>query len=432
VRHQAVLAQHAETTRAELVGADDRRPAIGSQFRVLLAIITATAIGASGLAAGGTATALLGIELTGTDAVAGVPMMLLVIGSALGAVLITRLSTALGRARGLSGGYVLGASGALVTVLAATGGGFTLLLVGSTLLGCANAAVFLTRYAAAEIGGGAGRGHALGLTLFGTAIGAVLSPQLLGPSSSLARAVGLPPLSGMFLIAAAVFAAASALLAATPQMDARSANTPALRSRTGFVASPRISLAELRGAQVLTAVAILALANLLMVSVMVVAPVRLVHHGHALDLIGVIISIHVAGMLAPSPITGWLADRFSPHGVATLGLALMMNVGLLGVLLPESDPVYVTAVLLLLGLGWNCGVVGGSALLVAVTPPATRPWAEALGEMAMSLGAAVAAPVAGVLLALAGLVAVWVCVATVAAIASLVSIRRAVRGMTLG
>jgi MFS family permease len=401
------------------------RPATTSQRHLLFALVAATAIGASGLAAGGNASALLAIDLVGTDAVAGVPMLLLVLGSALGALVLVPLAAAFGRARALSGGYLLGGCGALTTVLAATGGGFVVLLLGSLLLGCANAAVFLTRYAAADIDSGAGRGRALGLTLFGTAIGAVLSPQLLGPSSSLARAIGLPPLSGMFLIATAVFAAAGAALAALPCAAPWSANGPPLRDRVRATAW----LAERPSGQVLTPVAILAVTNLLMIGVMVAAPVRLLHRGHGVDAIGLIISLHVAGMLAPSPVTGWLADRLSARGLATFGLALMMNVGLLGVCLPDADAVQSTAILLLLGLGWNCGVVGGSALLVASSPAGGRAWAEALGEIAMSLGAAVAAPLAGVLLVSAGLATVWLSVVLVGAIAFLASIRRAMKGL---
>ena len=118
-----------------------------------------SAAGSLGLAAGGTAGALLGAELTGTAAAAGLPLGLLVLGSAGSAVVISRRSSRVGRGRSLALGYVLGSAGAGLSVVAVVAGSLPLLLVASVLLGSANAAVFLTRYAAAEAGGEAAAGR---------------------------------------------------------------------------------------------------------------------------------------------------------------------------------------------------------------------------------------------------------------------------------
>jgi MFS family permease len=123
---------------------------------VLLAV--ATAIGALGLAAGGSAGALLAEDMTGSTTWAGVPLGFLVLGSAAGALLISRQTSRAGRGRGLVLGYGVGVAGAAMVVAATEVDDFALLLAGSAALGAANAAIFLTRYAAADLGGESGRG----------------------------------------------------------------------------------------------------------------------------------------------------------------------------------------------------------------------------------------------------------------------------------
>jgi MFS family permease len=104
-------------------------------------------------------------------------------------------------------------------------------------------------------------------------------------------------------------------------------------------------------------------------------------------------------MFAPSPVTGWLADRAGSTVVAALGAALLVAAGLAGALLDMSDAGTMTAMLALLGLGWNAGVVGGSTMLAASVPAPLRPHAEGIGEIAMGLAAGAGAPIAGLIVA---------------------------------
>src|SRR5918994_1794646 len=114
-------------------------------------LAASTAIGSLGLAAGGTAAALLAVETTGRDAAAGL-----------------RLAARAGRGAGLVAGYAIGVLGALAVVAAAVLASFPLMLAGSLLLGGANAAIFLSRYAAADIGGAPGPGPGPGDAPFST------------------------------------------------------------------------------------------------------------------------------------------------------------------------------------------------------------------------------------------------------------------------
>jgi MFS family permease len=354
----------------------------------LILLAVATAIGALGLAAGGSASALLAEDMTGSAAWAGVPLGMLVLGSAAGALLISRQTSRRGRGPGLALGYAVGVAGAAMVVTAAEIDDFPLLLAGSAALGAANAAVFLARYAAADLGGESGRGQALGIVFFATALGAVASPNLLGPSGDVAEALGLASLSGLYLVAFVAFGGAALLLAALPR-------------RALPVSSERVARSELRtglrGARL--ALLVLGATNFVMVAVMAIAPVHLAEHGHSLDFVGIVVGIHVLCMFGPSPITGWLADRAGSATVAMVGAALLVAAGVSGALLDLSDGTAMTAMLALLGLGWNAGVVGGSTMLAASVPAALRPQTEGIGEVAMGLAAGAGAPIAGVIVA---------------------------------
>jgi EmrB/QacA subfamily drug resistance transporter len=397
------------------------RPAASRTDRAgLMGLGVATLMGATGLAAGGSAGALLAKQLTGTDASAGLPLGLLVLGSAAAALLISHLTPRIGRRKSVSLGYLIGAVGALIVLLAGAQSSFPALLAGSVLLGSANAAIFLTRYAAAALGGPSRQGRALGLVFLATALGAVLSSSLIGPSASLARAAGVPSAAGMYLIAAACFLAASGILRfgisgrGRVLLDAAPGARPRARDlRTSFRGrSPRLALAAL------------ATTNFVMVAIMAVAPVHLRMEGMSLQLVGFVIAIHVAGMFAPAPLSGWLSDWAGPRRVIAAGAALLTAVAV-GAAVSSSDDMTTTMIVLaLLGIGWDLGVVGSSTLLASSVPSSLRPQAEGIGEVAMGIAAAAAAPAAGLVLKVSGTTTLWVGCACIAAL-NLVMIRRA-------
>jgi MFS family permease len=383
---------------------------------VLLVLALATAVGGTGLAAGGTAGALLGADLAGSDAAAGVPLGLLVVGSAVAAPLISYSTPRIGRALSLTLGYLAGAAGAAVVVAAAALESFALLLVGSVLVGAANSAIFLSRYAAADSVGARVRGRALGTVFFATAVGAVASPLLLGPSGDLAETLGLPRLSGLYGVAIVAFGLAALILAAGAysRVLTTGLNADATAPGDRLDVSRQDLMAGLRATRARTALLVLGATNLVMVAVMAIAPLHLTDHGHRLEFVGIVISLHVAGMFAPSPLSGWLADRFGAIAVTGVGFALLASAGLAGALMHEESGFQASGMLVLLGLGWNLGIVGGSILLSASTTPRLRPHAEGIGEVAMGIAAGVGAPVAGILVAGGGFVSLSLVAAAVA------------------
>jgi MFS family permease len=208
--------------------------------------------------------------------------------------------------------------------------------------------------------------------LVATTVGAVAGPNLLVPSDALGRALGLPGLGGAYVVAAVCFAMAAGLLlrlpvhrpAAEPDPDAA---TPSGTAWLGLV--------------------VLAVSNLVMVGVMTMAPVHLHHLGVGLGAIGLVQSLHIAGMFAPAPLSGWLADRWGRAPTTALAGGVLAVSGLLAAVGADA-PAVLGIALVLLGVGWNLGLVAGSTLLTAGVPAGERPRREGWGEVAMGMAAA--------------------------------------------
>jgi MFS family permease len=299
--------------------------------------------------------------------VAGLPQAVLVVGSAVAALAMSALSRRYGRSRALAAGLAVAAGGSLV-VLA---GDLTWLLAGTLLFGAGNAAVMLGRYAAADRAPEGARARAMATVLVATTVGAVAGPNLLVPADALGRSLGMPGLDGAYLVAALCFAAAAGLLLRLP-------------ARASVSEPDRRGTAP--GGTAVRGLVVLALTNLVMVGVMTMAPVHLHHLGVGLGAIGLVVSLHIAGMFAPAPLSGWLADRWGAAPTTALAGAVLVASALLAAASADA-PVVLGVALALLGIGWNLGLVAGSTLLTAGVPAAERPRREGWGEVAMGVAA---------------------------------------------
>jgi MFS family permease len=391
------------------------------QRRTMRVLVVAQLLGALGLAAGGTAGALLAAHLSGSAAAAGLPLSLLVLGSGVGAVAVARVMRDHGRRAGLAAAYLAGTAGAALTVAAAGWGSWPLLLAGSLLLGGGNTAVMLARYAAADLS--SHRARSISTVVTAASVGAVAGPNLLGPAGPLAQAVGLPGPTGLYLLAIPAFLGAALVLMAFLRPDPLQVARATALSAEQPAAGGRRELAVLLGDRhIRLALLVLAIANLAMVGVMAVAPVHLHDHGAGMGTIGLVIGGHIAAMYLPSPLTGWLADTVGARVVAAVGALLLLGAGTVAAV-AGSGRVGVVVALLLLGVGWNAGLIGGSALLRdAPVSPSLRTRAEGLGELGMGAAAAAGGSGAGLLLAgggfgLLGLVAAAPCLLLLVAVA---------------
>jgi MFS family permease len=371
-------------------------------LRVLVAAQVLSGLGGSGAAAG----ALLALDITGSDALASLPLALLVVGSASTVVPISALSRRAGRRTGLATALAIAAVGAVGVVVAGELNSFALLLAASLLFGAGNTAVMLARYAAVDLSTPDERGRAIGRVVFATTFGAVAGPNLLEPAGSVATSLGLPELTGLFLTSIAAFALAGLVLTVFLRPDplkvaASFEEAPGpLEERAA--AAPPVPLRELLSpSAAVTGLTTVVVANFVMVAVMAMAPVHMQHHGHGLQFVGLVISLHIAGMFAPSPVTGWLTDRLGPLAVAGGGAALLIVAGVLSAASGAEASTFALG-LALLGVGWNASLIAGSALLASAVPVAQRPRIEGAGELSMGVAAASATAIAGPVVGVAG------------------------------
>ena len=129
----------------------------------------------------------------------------------------------------------------------------------------------------------------------------------------------------------------------------------------------------------------MAASNVAMVSVMTMTPIHMEDAGETLSAVGLVISLHVAGMYLPSPVSGWLADRHGRLPVLAGGGAALIAAGVLAAVSPGDQIALMALALALLGIGWNLGLVGGSALLTDAVEPERRPQTQGAADLIMGL-----------------------------------------------
>jgi MFS family permease len=319
---------------------------------------------------------------------------------------LARLMGRHGRRPGLATGYGVGALGALVVVLATVTESLTLVLGGMALFGVSSATNLQARYAATDLALPHHRSRALATVVWATTVGAVAGPNLMSPAADLALDVGLPAYAGPYAWSVLAFGLASGLLLLALRPDPM--RVAAEQLRTGGIQMRRASLRESLAAVRTTPTAALGLASItvghtVMVAVMVMTPVHM-HDGgmDALNLIGLVISIHVAGMYAFSPVVGWLADRLGEVRVAVAGwVALLAATALAGTSGPNA-PTQLSVGLFLLGFGWSLGLVSGSTLLSESVPGDVRTGVQGAADLVMGLAGAAGGALAGVVVGGAG------------------------------
>ena len=331
------------------------------------------------------------------------------VGAAVASLLLAGLMGRRGRRVGLVSGYLTGAVGAAACVTAGAVRSFPLLIIGAFLLGSTTASGLQARYAATDLALPRRRARALSTVLWATTVGAVAGPNLVGPAGGLAEAVGLPRLTGPFLVSVAAVLLATVVVAVTlrpdPLLVARAlAQGPATSSRPlpGGSAWRKVrSLQRVRpgiGAGILA----VSTAQAVMVAVMIMTPLHMDHGGADLEVIGLVISIHVLGMYFFSPVVGVLADRAGRAPTLVLGAAVLWVSLVLAGTSPDGASLRIGVGLFLLGLGWSLCVVAGSALVTDATPIEDRTDVQGVADMLMNASAAVGGLLAGVIVELRG------------------------------
>lgn len=347
-------------------------------------------------------------ESLGGTAMAGLGQATSVLGAAVVAIPLASVAAARGRRLALSLGYLLATVGAGLVILAVVTGQLWLLLVGLALFGVSSAANLQSRYAAAEQSSAAARGRSMSLVIWATTVGAVAGPNLSAPGDRIGIALGLPHLAGPYLFSVVAFALGALVVAALFPPGLPPSSGPTDQPTAAPVGATAALRWALRHAQARFAVVLIACAHAVMIVVMVMTPVHMQHHGMTLELVGIVISLHVLGMYALSPLFGLLVDRWGAVPVAWLGLGLLTLALVLGFVDGggTGGSTLTAVALTVLGAGWSACLISGSAHLVAVADDGVRVPLQGVTDAGMNYAGAAAAALAGPVLSWGGFQAI--------------------------
>lgn len=370
------------------------------QARTIRVLVVAQAVGAVGITIGIASASLLAREISGSESQAGLVQTFQVLGTAVSAYLLARLMAGRGRRVGLVSGYLLGAVGALLAVVAGVVGSMPLLLGGALLLGATTAANSSSRYAATDLAPEQTRARALSMVVWATTLGAVAGPNLAGLGAGLARTLAIPELTGGFALGAVALVLAAGWLGATLRPDPLLVAQSQARAAQEVASGPswRRVVAAVREHPALgAATAAMACAHAAMVAVMVMTPLHMEHGGAQLQVIGFVISVHVLGMFAFSPLVGAAADRLGRVPVLMSGGATLLVALVLSGLAPEGSSWQIFSGLFLLGLGWSLVTVAASTVIADLAPVAVRTDVQGAADMLTALTAAGGGALAGLI-----------------------------------
>ncbi|WDZ93201.1 MFS transporter [Nocardiopsis sp. HUAS JQ3] len=376
------------------------------QRRTVLVLMLAQIVGGVGMGAMIAVGALIALELTGSDTWSGMATTMITLGAAVFALPLASLAARRGRRPGLALGWMLGALGGTVVIAATVLEAFALFLAGMVLVGAGTATNLQARHAAADLASERSRGRDLSIVVWATTVGSVAGPNLTGPGARVADLFGLPDLLGPVLFTTTGFVLGGLLILALLRPDPLRAAMVGRPSGGAAPSGDRLSVAGALRVVAASPGALLAVVGIVashtvMVAVMTMTPVHMSHHGAALTVIGLTISLHIAGMYALSPVVGWLTDRFGRVPVLLAGQGILVAAAVVAGT-AGHDEARVTVGLVLLGLGWSFGLVSGTALLAESLAADVRPRVQGVSDLVMNLGGAAAGALSGVVLAQAG------------------------------
>jgi MFS family permease len=354
--------------------------------KVLASAQVLNGLGVAGTVAAGS---LLVASITDSETLAGLAQTSSVLGAAALALPLARLTSRGGRRLALSVGYVAGVVGSLLAILGGAEENLVLMLLGTFFVGAASAAGYQARFAAIDLATNETRAKQLSFVVWGLTIGAVAGPNLMEPSGNIAENLGLPRLVGPYLISAVALFLATLVI----QIFLR----PALKVTAKR--STKQALAHIRGNEkALFAILSIAIGHIAMVSIMVMTPVHMAHVDVTLTIIGLVISIHVVGMYAFSPIVGSVSDRIGRINTIKIGVLTLLLSSLISGFAAADDAITLGIGLFLLGLGWSFTLIAGSAFLTESVAPEVKTSAQGASDLVMNLSGAGGGALAGVII----------------------------------
>ena len=370
------------------------------QEKTVKVLATAQVLNGVGVAGTVAAGSLLVASITNSETLAGLAQTSSVLGAAALALPLARLTSRGGRRLALSVGLIAGVIGSLLAIFGGSRENIYLMLTGTFLVGAASAAGYQARFAAIDLATNEKRAKQLSFVVWGSTIGAVTGPNLMEPSGNLAESFGLPRLTGPYLISAVTLALAVLVIQLflrpdpylTAAKDSGAATLPRVKTK--------VALKHIRSnARASFAIASIAIGHIAMVAVMVMTPVHMAHVDVTLTIIGLVISVHVLGMYAFSPLVGALTDRLGRLRVIQIGVTILLSSALISGFARADDAITLGIGLFLLGLGWSCTLIAGSALLTESVSPEFKSASQGASDLVMNLSGASGGAIAGVVIA---------------------------------
>jgi len=373
-----------------------------TQIRTLRVLAFAQVLSGIGVAGTVAAGSLLVSSISGSEVLAGLAQTSAVLGAAVMALPLAKLTQIGGRNLALTSGYFFGAVGAILAIIGGKERYLPILLIGTFLVGAASASGYQARFAATDLATNENRASQLSIVVWGSTIGAVTGPNLMGPSGNIAMSIGLPQLVGPYIIASITLILATILIFAflRPDPYLLSVELADKEKIIGAKNSTKEALKYiLENSKALFSLSAIVIGHIAMVSVMVMTPVHMAHVDVRLVIIGLVISIHVAGMYAFSPLVGYLSDKLGRVRVIQIGVLTLLSSSVIAGVSAPNDSVVLGVGLFLLGLGWSCTLIAGSTLLTESVPVERKAATQGASDLVMNLGGALGGAFAGVIIA---------------------------------
>lgn len=388
------------TASAEQELADRVEYAEHVQRRTVGVLSAGQVLGGIAVAGSIPAGALLAASIADSEAAAGIAQTAGVLGAALLALPLARIALSRGRRSALATGYGIGAVGSVIVIGGAVSRSLLLVYAGCLLVGVASAAGYQARYAATDLATPYSRARALSWVVWAATVGAVLGPNLLNASGALGMRLGLPQLSGPYVVTGVALAAAALVLFLFLRPDPYLLASVHRQARGEAAHRPRLrdGIEHLRTRpRAILGIAVIAIGHVVMVMVMVMTPVHMAHVDVTLQLIGLVISVHIAGMYALSPVVGWAVDRFGRIPMVVVSIGVLVAACLISAASPADNVVLLGVGLFLLGLGWSGTLIAGSTMVTDETDPVERPAVQGLSDLVMNAAGALGGVAAGLI-----------------------------------
>lgn len=337
------------------------------QARNLSLLVAAQALGGASppiiISLGG----LVGQQLSSNPTATTLPVSIYQLGLALSTLPAAWLMQRLGRRWAYVLGAVLGVASGIIAAQGIAQSDFVTFCIGTALAGFYAACVQSYRFAAADaVGAPHLQAKAISRIMVGGLIAAIIGPQVVIWTRD---ALPATPFAGSFYSQAALAALALPILLLlrlpAPQKQAIAGTARPLKA---IAATPQFIEAAAAGV----------VSYGLMAFLMTAAPMAMVGCGHSVGEAALGIQWHVLAMFGPSFFTGRLIGRFGQRKITALGLVMIAASGLLALMGEGLSEFWGS--LILLGVGWNFGFIGATAMLTACYTPAERTKVQALND----------------------------------------------------